>query len=99
MKPPKETNKMKINTLEIAAAISAEYYTAANEPHQAARVAERCGYLIDQLNKVYNLEIFQGGTEESYAIGDVMNLVGLIKEQAEEQAYLNGYTKELCRPY
>lgn len=86
---------MKLPISEISEAINAHYE---NKP-SAAAVAERCGYLIDQLNKVYNLEIFQGGTEQSYAIGDVMNLLGLIKEQAEEQSYLKGYTKELCRPY
>ena len=86
---------MKLPITEISEAINAHFET---EP-SAAAVAERCIYLVEQLDKVYNLEIFQGGTEESYAIGDVMELLCLIKEQAEEQAYLSGYINELCRPY
>lgn len=86
MKPPKETNKMKINTLEIAAAISADYYTAANDRHQALRVAERSLYLLNVLNKIYAVGMAEGGTQDAYAIGDVMNLLHLVKEQAMEEA-------------
>ena len=67
---------MKMRISEISEAISAHHE---NEP-SAAAVAERCGYLIEQLEKFYTLEINQGGTEAAYAIGDVMNLLGLIRE-------------------
>jgi len=70
---------MKLRISEISEAISAHNE---NDP-SAAAVAERCGYLIDQLEKVYILEISQGGTEAAYAIGDVINLLDLIREQAE----------------
>jgi hypothetical protein len=69
---------MRLPISEISEAISAHHE---NNP-SAAAVAERCGYLIAQLEKVYTLEINQGGTEAAYAIGDVMNLLELVRERA-----------------
>ena len=69
---------MNLRISEISEAICAHNE---NDP-SAAAVAERCGYLIEQLVNVYVLEISKGGTEAAYAIGDVMNLLELLRERA-----------------
>ena len=65
---------MNLSRTDIAEGIQAYY--EGNEP-TAQEVAVRIDYLIENLNALYDEE----GSESSYALGDTMNLLELIKEK------------------
>ena len=65
---------MNLSRVDIAESIEAYY--EGNEP-TAQDVAIRLNYLLESLNALCDEE----GSESSYALGDVMNLLELIKEK------------------
>ena len=65
---------MNLSRIDIAESIEAYY--EGNEP-TANDVAVRIDYLLENLNALYDDE----GSESSYALGDIMNLLELIKEK------------------
>ena len=67
-------NDMNLSRIDIAESIEAYY--EGNEP-TANDIAVRIDYLLENLNALYDDE----GSESSYALGDIMNLLELIKEK------------------
>jgi len=65
---------MNLSRIDIAESIEAYY--EGNEP-TANDIAVRIDYLLENLNALYDDE----GSESSYALGDIMNLLELIKEK------------------